>query len=243
MPGIENSLPCFLIVTSGKKWFVSKINDDEFTEINLAGLIDLISEGLKQLLAILKFKKGDVQLIDNIHRSLNYMNQQSTLIGSENEGIESKKNSAHENYNASLITSEQKKENALKELFIGKRESISQLLDHKINEAYASSLVLHQILVRNYSHRQILALLEIKTTSNIYVELVQMQSDLIYCETLFDINTMMPRLRNIELKYYKINTSGETIKYITKSELEKKNLKKGLFCINKHTLSKLVNLK
>jgi len=240
LPGIENSLPCFLIVTNGKKWFVSKTNDNAFSEIKLEGLIDLLANELNEIVDVLKTKNYDSKYIKKIKRSVIFMKIKINTFPNEPKKIKSKTDYINEIQKSTLNKDQ---ESYSKELFFGKPETLSRLLEHKINEAYLLSQVLHRVLVKNYSPRQIETLLEVKNCLFIHVEIVQLHADLIFCTTVNDLPSITSRNNDEVIKYYKINTKGEISRYFSKSLEEKKELKKGLFSICKHTLFKLINKK
>ena len=240
LPGIENSLPCFLIVTNGKNWFVSKTNDNTFSEIKLEGLIELLANELTEMADVLKTKNYDSIHITNIIRSVYFMKRKINLFPNESKRIISKSDYINEIHQSTLYKKEDGYSN---ELFFGKPETLSQLLEHKINEAYILSQVLHRVLIKNYSPRQIETLLQLKDFLLIHVEIVRMNADLIFCRTACDLNSKLLRNKEEVIKYYKINAKGEISRHYAKSLEEKKELKKGLFSVCKHTLSKLINKK
>jgi hypothetical protein len=240
LPGIENSLPCFLIVTNGKNWFVSKTNDNTFSEIKLEGLIELLANELTEMADVLKTKNYDSIHITNIIRSVYFMKRKINLFPNESKRIKSKSDYINEIHQSTLYKKEDGYSN---ELFFGKPETLSQLLEHKINEAYILSQVLHRVLIKNYSPRQIETLLQLKDFLLIHVEIVRMNADLIFCRTACDLNSKLLRNKEEVIKYYKINAKGEISRHYAKSLEEKKELKKGLFSVCKHTLTKLINKK
>jgi len=240
LPGIENSLPCFLIVTNGKNWFVSKTNDNTFSEIKLEGLIELLANELTEMADVLKTKNYNSIHITNIIRSVYFMKRKINLFPNESKRIKSKSDYINEIHQSTLYKKEDGYSN---ELFFGKPETLSQLLEHKINEAYILSQVLHRVLIKNYSPRQIETLLQLKDFLLIHVEIVRMNADLIFCRTACDLNSKLLRNKEEVIKYYKINAKGEISRHYAKSLEEKKELKKGLFSVCKHTLTKLINKK
>jgi len=243
MPGIDNSLPCFLIVTNGRKWFVSKTDDESFTEIRLDGLIDLLANELIRIVDVLKIKNKDGDYILNIKRSIHFMKRNLKSIPDEVKRSQSKSDYINEFHRTSLNKKDKKDDGYSNELFFGKPETLSQLLEHKINEAYALNQVLHRILIKNYSPRQIEALLQLKDFLLIHVEIVQLNADLIFCRTASDLNSVLMRNKEEQIRYCKINAKGEISRHYAKSPEEKKELRKGLFSVCKHTLTKLINKK
>ena len=243
MPGIDNSLPCFLIVTNGRKWFVSKTDDESLSEIKLDGLIDLLANELSRIVDVLKIKNKEGDYILNIKRSIHFMKRNLKSIPDEVKRSQSKSDYINEMHRNSLTKKDKKVDGYSDELFFGKPETLSQLLEHKINEAYALNQVLHRILIKNYSPRQIEALLQLKDFLLIHVEIVQLNADLIFCRTASDLNSVLMRNKEEQIRYCKINAKGEISRHYAKSPEEKKELRKGLFSVCKHTLTKLINKK
>jgi hypothetical protein len=168
------------------------------------------------------------------------MKRKINLFPNESKRIKSKSDYINEIHQSTLYKKEDGYSN---ELFFGKPETLSQLLEHKINEAYILSQVLHRVLIKNYSPRQIETLLQLKDFLLIHVEIVRMNADLIFCRTACDLNSKLLRNKEEVIKYYKINAKGEISRHYAKSLEEKKELKKGLFSVCKHTLTKLINKK